>query len=276
MLKVAAASLMVVLAVSAGTVLGEEASPQAGNTKVEVSSQQRMKALMERIFSNSTSSRSRFDPSPNAFLVEVVQGLKPGRALDVGMGQGRNALYLAGKGWEVTGFDISPTGIRQAREQALKLGVKLQALERTDADFDFGIEKWDMIVLCYVDFRHLMERIRSSLKPGGVVVIETYHRDTSMYRPIQTEKAFSNNELILIFGNFRILRYEDVPARPDWNFTGEEKHRVVRLLAQKPDPSAPVSCFHNGKAFAEKAEVCDGEKKLVCSRTGWQRKGNCK
>ena len=62
-----------------------------------------------------------YNPAPNAFLVEVARDLKPGRALDVGMGQGRNAIYLAQQGWNVTGVDISDEGIRQAKEQARKL-----------------------------------------------------------------------------------------------------------------------------------------------------------
>jgi len=48
-----------------------------------------------------------FTTEPNAFLVEMVRDLKPGSALDVAMGQGRNSIYLAGKGWDVTGFDVS-------------------------------------------------------------------------------------------------------------------------------------------------------------------------
>ena len=51
-----------------------------------------------------------FNPAPNKFLVEMVKGRKPGLALDVAMGQGRNALYLASQGWRVTGIDISDEG----------------------------------------------------------------------------------------------------------------------------------------------------------------------
>src|SRR5262249_13648465 len=66
-----------------------------------------------------------FNPKPNAFLVEAVKQSKPGTALDVGMGQGRNALYLAKQGWEVTGVDISAVALAQAQEEARRQGVKL-------------------------------------------------------------------------------------------------------------------------------------------------------
>ncbi len=50
----------------------------------------------------------------NKFLAETVKGRKPGTALDIGMGQGRNSLFLAALGWQVTGFDISEVGVKQA------------------------------------------------------------------------------------------------------------------------------------------------------------------
>ena len=59
--------------------------------------------------------------APNAFLVKFAKTLKPGRALDVGMGQGRNTIYLAQQGWQVTGFDLSDAGVKLARERATKL-----------------------------------------------------------------------------------------------------------------------------------------------------------
>src|SRR5215831_21041860 len=55
---------------------------------------------------------SVFNHHPNAFLVECVRNRKSGKALDVGMGSGRNALYLASHGWDVTGFDIANVGYR--------------------------------------------------------------------------------------------------------------------------------------------------------------------
>src|SRR5438045_2081371 len=65
-----------------------------------------------------------FNTAPNAFLVEMIKGLKPGRALDVGMGQGRNTIYLAQQGWESVGFDPADRAVAAAQEQAGKLGVK--------------------------------------------------------------------------------------------------------------------------------------------------------
>jgi SAM-dependent methyltransferase len=56
---------------------------------------------------------------PNRFLVEEVARMKPGRALDLACGEGRNALWLAERGWQVTGVDFSPVGLAKARRLAV-------------------------------------------------------------------------------------------------------------------------------------------------------------
>ena len=71
-----------------------------------------------------SSSQPIFNNSPNALLVDAVRGRRPGTALDLGMGQGRNALFLAQQGWTVTGVDISDVALSQARLQAEKLDRK--------------------------------------------------------------------------------------------------------------------------------------------------------
>jgi hypothetical protein len=68
---------------------------------------------------------ANFNHEPNAFLVEVARGRQPGVALDYGMGQGRNAIYLAGLGWDVWGFDPAEGGIAIAEKRAKDLGLKL-------------------------------------------------------------------------------------------------------------------------------------------------------
>ncbi len=84
------------------------------------------------MFNNIYSNAPGFSTNANALLVSAVTGRKPGRALDVGMGQGRNAVFLAVEGWNVTGFDISDVGLappplasgRAASDALLKGSVK--------------------------------------------------------------------------------------------------------------------------------------------------------
>ena len=182
-----------------------------------------------------TAEKPAFNTQPNAFLVEMVKGRAPGAALDVGMGQGRNALYLAQQGWAVTGFDPADKAVAQANATAAKLGVKLTTVIQGSEDFDFGENRWDLIVLSYVTVRDIADRVVRALKPGGIVVVEAFHRDVTRERPVGGGVVFDSNELLNLFGKLRVLRYEDADATSDFGGAGS---RAVRLCAMK-ERSAP-------------------------------------
>lgn len=172
-----------------------------------------------------------FNTRPNAFLAEVTRDVRPGRALDVGMGQGRNAIYLAQLGWDVTGFDPAERAVAAGQDQARRLGLNLTALVMRDDQFEFGKEQWDLIVLSYVGFRALVPQLYESLRPGGLVVVEAFHRDATRTASIGGAVVFDTNELLRLFEHFRILRYEDTEGAGDF---GHGNTRLVRLFARKP------------------------------------------
>jgi predicted TPR repeat methyltransferase len=179
-----------------------------------------------------------FNKKPNAFIASMVQDLTPGAALDAAMGQGRNAVYLATRGWQVTGFDIAEEGLKVAQADAAKLGVKIATIKSRYQDFDWGVAKWDLIVFSYawipVADPALIARIRTSLKPGGAVAIELPSTDQSVpvaQREWPPEPTDEINALVKAWSaGFRIVRYEDVEAMCDWR---NRKARIVRLLAKK-------------------------------------------
>jgi SAM-dependent methyltransferase len=177
-----------------------------------------------------TAEKPVFTTQPNAFLVRMTQGRKPGRALDVGMGQGRNALYLAQQGWNVTGFDPAEKAVAAAQEQAKRTGLTITTRVEGDETFDFGREQWDLVVLSYVSLRHLVSSLFDSLKPGGIVIVEGFHRDATKNASIGGGVVFDTNELLRVFERYRILHYEDADAVGDF---GQKQTRVVRLAAQK-------------------------------------------
>ena len=85
---------------------------------------------------------SNFNHAPNHFLEEVVKGRQPGAALDYGMGQGRNSIYLASLGWQVWGFDPAEGGVAIAQKRAKELGLVLHTSAVRDSEFDFGKERF--------------------------------------------------------------------------------------------------------------------------------------
>jgi 2-polyprenyl-3-methyl-5-hydroxy-6-metoxy-1,4-benzoquinol methylase len=160
-----------------------------------------------------------FTEQPNALLVSAIQGRKPGRALDFGMGQGRNAVFLAQQGWDVTGFDPAGEAVRIANRNAASAGVKIRTIVARDDEFDFGVARWDLIVVTYV--RDLTDHdaaiSQRALKAGGMLVYEN--------------SSSPNNAMLRAFLGFRIVRFEDVEAVSDWN--REQKHLVQRMIAER-------------------------------------------
>ena len=190
----------------------------------------------QRILYNKTytSSSPQFTTQPNALLVATVEGRKPGRALDVGMGQGRNGVFLAMKGWDVTGFDISDEGIAVARKNAERAGVKVNAVQQTVEAFDYGIDQWDLIVFVYEPFpvtsAAYVERLRKSLKTGGLFVFETHVAEPSKPRP--TIAIDDPGQVLAAFKDFRLLHFEDTVTKPDWP-AREGDTPIVRMVVEK-------------------------------------------
>ena len=174
----------------------------------------------------------------NQFLAERIKGRKPGKALDIGIGEGRNALFLATQGWEVTGFDISDVGVKLAQEAAQKKGLKLEAVVEDADRFDYGKQRWDLVVGMYMHavITRNAEKIMEALKPGGILVVEGFHRDLNR-RGVQGEYfGYQSNELLKAFARLRVLYYEDTIAAADWERSGQEMP-IVRFLAVR-EPAA--------------------------------------
>jgi len=213
-----------------------------------------------------------FSTSPNSFLVRTVSGRKTGRALDVGMGQGRNALWLAEQGWDVTGIDISDEGVAQTRAEAGRRGLRVKAERVGYSEFAYGEAQWDLIVLCYFLPRDLPERLLRALKPGGLVVVEGFHSDTAFVRLLPG--GLENNELIGLFPGLRVLQYEDVETPAEWGGVLGGGNRIVRLLAQRPD-AKPPGCRFEGRPFQRGETVWWGNLKLRVEANGCARGEAC-
>jgi SAM-dependent methyltransferase len=165
--------------------------------------------------------------SPLRLLQEALYKVKPGKALDAGMGRGRNAIFLAATGWDATGYDMSPDALQAARAEAAAAGVKIATIESKHDDFPFGEGQWDLIVCAYC---YLMPEdgkwppiFHKALRTGGMVVFQTSVAGNPSWRQL-TEN----------WSGFHILRLEDLDAGiidDDW--TPSRSNRTVRLVARK-------------------------------------------
>ncbi len=166
-------------------------------------------------------SSSNFNHAPNDFLMEVVKGMRAGSALDYGMGQGRNSIYLASLGWDVWGFDPADAGIAIAQRRAKELGLTLHTSAVSDSEYNFGKERFDLILFSWTKPLVPVQRVVDSLKPGGIVVMECGQ-----------EFVLERNSILHLFDSLLIARYEIVRTKADWGDRREMD--VFRLVARKP------------------------------------------
>jgi SAM-dependent methyltransferase len=114
-------------------------------------------------------SRDEIDLTPARLLVDVASELIPGRVLDLACGAGRNALWLAQRGWEVTAIDGAEEAIRLVREHDAAIDARVLDLE-SDAPLPFADGSFDLVVILYFLHRPLFAEAQRVLRPGGVVV----------------------------------------------------------------------------------------------------------
>jgi tellurite methyltransferase len=179
--------------------------------------------------------QSRALKKPAAFLQEVFESdhwhIPPGRALDIACGSGRNAFFLAEKGFKVTAIDISPVGLAHG---ARLVSERSLSIIWRQADLDsirLPAAAYDLVVNINYLQRALISQIKSALKCGGFVVFETYLIDQqAIGHPKNPHYLLAHNELLERFRDFRVLYYREGKVADD----GESSFRAG-IFAQKLD-----------------------------------------
>lgn len=174
-----------------------------------------------------------FASHPSALVADATKGVKPGAALDVGIGQGRNAVFLAERGWAVTGFDVSKAALRASQANAEKAGVRLTTVNATYEGFDYGNERWDLIVLAFawapLEDPAFVTRLQKSLRPGGRVIVEHFTEAASAMGP-NIQHRLAPGELRSRFEGFEMAFYEEAEGVGDWGGPGSQ---LVKMVAVK-------------------------------------------
>ena len=171
-------------------------------------------------------SRTALESAPTPLLVEGASHLPPGRALDLACGAGRNALWLARRGWSVTAVDGSPAAIENLRRRAAHLSVKVDArvADLQKAEFTIKPARWDLIAMCYYLQRDLFEPCKRGLVPGGVMVAIAL-----LVEPGKENSPFrlQPGELRRYFEGWEILH--DREGQDAW------QHTAAEIVARRPN-----------------------------------------
>ena len=167
-----------------------------------------------------------FGEKPIPFLVDNVHLLPKGKVLDIAMGEGRNGVYLATQGFEVLGLDISEKGLEKAHNLAKKNKVTIATKVVDLESFTLEPNSYDVILCTYYMQKDLFKQFQSALKPGGMIVVETYNVDYLKYAQFSRKWALDTNEMLDIFKGLRVIRYQDYD---------DGKEAYSSIIAQKPE-----------------------------------------
>lgn len=149
---------------------------------------------------------------PVEFLRDHLAELRVGAALDLAMGEGRNAVFLARHGFAVTGIEKSPAAIAKARALAQAAGVRLQIIQADLENYTLPENQFDLVLCFYYLQRSLFGSMERTLKPGGALLVETYNVDQLQFSrgPKNPEHLLQPNELYRAFRHLRVVFYREV------------------------------------------------------------------
>lgn len=183
---------------------------------------------------------------PNLFFksfLDDFQG-KPGRMLLPAEGEGRNAVYAAKKGWQVTAVDFSETGREKAFNLAAQHGVTMEYLVMPVEQFDFeAMGPWDAVGLIFAHFPpHLREGIHhkcaASLAPGGMLILEAFNKKQLAFRhqsggPADEAMLFDAAMLSADFFGLTVLECLEVHSVLEEGSFHRGEAELIRLLARR-------------------------------------------
>ncbi len=183
-----------------------------------------------------------YGKEPNAFFSTQMNRLTPGFLLLPGEGEGRNAVYAAEKGWEVEAFDQSFPGYEKAVDLASEKKVRINYQVCQLEDYSFKSEFYDLAGLIFFHLEHparkyLHQRIFESLKPGGTLVLEAFHKDQlgrDTGGPRSLEMLVDEEILSDDFVAFETLILEKMVRKLNEGPFHQGEASVVRFVGKKP------------------------------------------
>ncbi|MFP4041404.1 MAG: class I SAM-dependent methyltransferase [Bacteroidales bacterium] len=178
--------------------------------------------------------------SPNEFFKEFIDTLNPGSVLLPADGEGRNSVYAALKGWEVTAFDFSSKAKEKAEKLAQEYNVKINYTISSIEDFSTK-EKFDLIAIIFLHLpsntrKQVHTKLIEYLKPGGYFLIEAFsknqiNQDTG--GPRNEDMLYSGQDLLDDLTGLEIIHYKEITKERYEGYFHKGKAEIIQLIGQK-------------------------------------------
>jgi SAM-dependent methyltransferase len=162
---------------------------------------------------------------PNGRLVAEVAGVTPGRALDVGCGEGADAIWLAQRGWTVTAIDVSEVAICRAREAAHPAGASVEWICGDALHTPFPAHSFDLVSLQYpalpkADGEAAVRTLLDTVRPGGLLLavyhdLDDEHREHMKSRGVDPADYIATDDLGRLLGDHFTVELHAVEPRID-------------------------------------------------------------
>jgi 2-polyprenyl-3-methyl-5-hydroxy-6-metoxy-1,4-benzoquinol methylase len=188
-----------------------------------------------------SSERYAYGTTANDFLVSMIDRLPAGKILCLAEGEGRNAVWLAQQGNEVTAVDASDVGLQKANRLAEERGVEITAVHADLADYDIGEQRWDAIISIFCHLppglrRDVHRRCVEGLRDDGMILLEAYTPLQLEYRtggPPVAEMMMDASSLSSELNGLKFLHLQECVRDIHEGEFHEGKGAVVQLLAMK-------------------------------------------
>lgn len=178
---------------------------------------------------------------PNQFFKEALEKRTPGKILFPAEGEGRNAVFAAKMGWEVTAFDPSTEGKRKAESLAFENGVEIKYNLSNYEEVEFPSESFDCIVLIFAHIHPLKrkeyhKKMVSFLKPGGTLILEGFSKkqiNKNTGGPRNIDMLYSREELESDFNHFTEIAVSETDIHLDEGLYHQGTAAVIRVTGIK-------------------------------------------
>ncbi len=182
-----------------------------------------------------------YGTEPNQFYKEEIKKLTPGKILFPAEGEGRNAVYAATQGWNVTAFDASSEGKRKAEKLASTRGVTIDYLISNYDDIQFTPASFDCIVMTYTHMSPLKrneyhQKLISFLKPGGKLILEGFSKEqieNNTGGPKDINMLFSEEELKTDFKDLSHLSIEKTKVTLSEGLFHQGESAIIRAVGTR-------------------------------------------